>query len=369
MSKAYKLLTPGPLSTTMTVKQAMLEDRCTWDDDYKQVVQWIRAKLLEIGQAGSETYTTVLMQGSGTFGVEATIGSAVSLESELLIVANGAYGERMAEIARAKGIRFSVLAFPTNEAIDAAAVDRHLAERPSIDDVAFVHCETTTGVWNPLEELATVVKSHGKRLIVDAMSSFGGIPIEIERCGIDYLVSSSNKCIQGVPGFSFVICKKSEIALCEGNSFSLALDLYDQWRVLEKQGGKWRYTSPTHVVLAFRQALIELEAEGGVVERFGRYARNQRVLAERMGALGFRAYLDAAVQSPTITTFYYPDFPFFTFESYYEFLKQAGFVIYPGKLMDADVFRVGTIGDVDEEDIRQLCAATERYIAWEGVVR
>ncbi|OPA74029.1 2-aminoethylphosphonate--pyruvate transaminase [Paenibacillus selenitireducens] len=362
MEKHYVLLTPGPLTTTASVKEVMLKDWCTWDDDYKQIVQSIRAKLLDVGRASSDNYTSVLMQGSGTFGVEACIGTAVPKDGKLLVIVNGAYGQRIQEIADVLGIANRALVCTADQQPDIDAVDAILVDDASITHVAFVHCETTTGILNPLESLVEVVKKHGKTVIVDAMSSFGGIPIDVEELGIDFLISSANKCIQGVPGFSFVICRTDALVNCKGNARSLSLDLYDQWKVMEAEPGKWRFTSPTHVVRAFYQALHELEAEGGVDVRFTRYYENQRTLVKGMEAAGLQAYLPPYLQSPIITTFLYPSFEGFSFESLYMFLKEHHFVIYPGKLSDAQVFRIGTIGDVQPEDIERLCDAVQQYV-------
>jgi len=358
----YTLLTPGPLTTSNKVKEVMLKDWCTWDEEYKRIVQSIRSQLLALGEASDLTYTAVLMQGSGTFGVEATIGTAVPRDGKLLILDNGAYGARMAEIAKVLGITHDILSCEANKSLDAGVLEAALTEDEAITHVAFVHCETTTGILNPLESLSAVVKKHGKTLIVDAMSSFGGIPIAVEQLGIDYLISSANKCIQGVPGFSFVLCKRAELALCQGRARSLSLDLYDQCRVMDEESGKWRYTSPTHTVRAFAQALVELEQEGGVRARHARYVHNQRLLVEQMEAAGFTAYLPVSSQSPIITTFHYLDDPNFSFEVLYAFLKQHGFVIYPGKLSDALVFRIGSIGDIHAEDVEKLGRAVLDFV-------
>ncbi|WP_342438865.1 2-aminoethylphosphonate--pyruvate transaminase [Paenibacillus sp. FSL L8-0436] len=366
MGDHYLLLTPGPLSTTPSVKAVMLKDWCTWDDSYKYIVQLIRSKLLHIGRASEARYTSVLMQGSGTFGIEATIGTVIPQDGKLLILDNGAYGKRIGQIARILGIGYRTLEFAPSQIIDVEQVDALMKQDPAITHVAFVHCETTTGILNPLEQLVQTIKGHGKIAIVDAMSSFGGIPVEVEEWGIDYLVSSSNKCIQGVPGFSFVLCNKDELAKCKHNARSLSLDLYDQWQVMEQEEGKWRFTSPTHVVRAFSQALLELEAEGGVERRYVRYLENQQTLVHLMESAGFKAYLPEALQSPIITTFRYPDFEHFSFESMYLFLKERGYVIYPGKLSDVQVFRIGSIGDVHLEDMVGLCAAILSYATNNG---
>ncbi|MFC4303780.1 2-aminoethylphosphonate--pyruvate transaminase [Cohnella boryungensis] len=362
MEKPYLLLTPGPLTTTASVKEVMLKDWCTWDDDYKMIVQEIRSMLLQLGHASEEKYTAVPIQGSGTFGVEATIGTVVPKDGKLLVLINGAYGQRIQDIAVVLGIPHRTLVFAPDQLPDSAQLNTVLEQDTEITHVAFVHCETTTGILNPLEDIVKVIKMHGRTAIVDAMSSFGGTPIAVEMLGIDYLISSANKCIQGVPGFSFVLSNSSELAKCKGNARSLSLDLYDQWQVMDKEAGKWRFTSPTHVVRAFYQALLELVEEGGVEQRHSRYVSNQQTLVRLMEQAGFKAFLPADVQSPFITTFEYLDHDLFSFEALYRFLKEKGFVIYPGKLSEVQVFRIGTIGDVREADIARLCEAVSSYV-------
>ncbi|ASA22388.1 2-aminoethylphosphonate--pyruvate transaminase [Paenibacillus donghaensis] len=362
MSNPYLLLTPGPLSTTSTVKEAMLKDWCTWDHDYKTIVQQIRLQLLEVGRASKEHYTALFMQGSGTFGIESTIGSVIPNDGKLLILRNGAYGKRIEEIAKVLQISYVSLIFDTNTQVDPQAVERTLVEDTSITHVAMVHCETTTGILNPLEAVIDVIKRNNRIAIIDAMSSFGGIPIEVEQLQIDFIISSANKCIQGVPGFSFILCQRNELKKCKGRARSLSLDLYDQWDTMEQDEGKWRFTSPTHVVYAFAQALKELAEEGGVEARHARYCRNQQMVVEGLVQAGFTTYLAREFHSPIITTFLYPvHFPF-SFDHFYHDLKSAGYVIYPGKLTDANVFRIGNIGDVHAEDMKKLSEQILRYV-------
>lgn len=261
--RPYLLLTPGPLTTSETVKEAMLSDWCTWDEDYNVgIVEEIRKSLVEMATKHPEEYTSVLMQGSGTYCVEAVLGSALKQGDKLLIFSNGAYGNRMGVIADRHGIAYDMVAFEETMQVDPEVVEKNLSRHGDVTHVAFVHCETTTGILNPLPELARVVKAHGKKLIVDAMSSFGGVPLDVQELGIDFLISSANKCIQGVPGFGFIIARRSELMACKGVSRSLSLDIYDQWETMEKGHGKWRFTSPTHVVRAFKEAMEELKAEG-----------------------------------------------------------------------------------------------------------
>lgn len=360
--KPYLLLTPGPLTTSETVKETMMTDWCTWDEDYNlHIVQEMRKELVGIATKNAGEYTSVLLQGSGTYCVEAVIGAAVGENDKLLICSNGAYGDRMGKIAGYYHINYELLAFDETEPVAVGNVDEFLSGHPDITHVAFVHCETTTGILNPLKELAHVVKKHGKKLIVDAMSSFGGIPVDVSELGIDFLISSANKCVQGVPGFGFIIARRSELMRCKGMARSLSLDIYDQWETMEKGQGKWRFTSPTHVVRAFKQALAELIAEGGVEARYNRYCENHRVLVDGMRSIGFRTLLDDALQSPIITSFLYPKAGF-DFKSFYLALKEKGFVIYPGKISKADTFRIGNIGDVHPADFARLVEAVKSTV-------
>jgi 2-aminoethylphosphonate-pyruvate transaminase len=358
----YLLLTPGPLSTTKSVKGVMLRDWCTWDEDYNAIVQQIRRRLVALAGATGAA-TAVLMQGSGTFCVESTITTAVPATGKLLVLANGAYGRRIADIARRCGVSHEVhdsseLALP-----DLDRLESSLKADPTISHVAVVHCETTTGMLNPVAAIGRIVKAHHKIFIVDAMSSFGGLPMNIDDVGIDYLVSSANKCIQGVPGFGFVIARKAVLEQTRGHARSLSLDLYDQWRTMEDHAGKWRFTSPTHVVRAFFQALHELEAEGGVAARHLRYIENHRILVEGMRRLGFRSLLPDRWQAPIITAFLYPESSTWQFKPFYDGLKARGFVIYPGKVTHRDTFRIGNIGDVQPRDMHRLIDAVSQTLA------
>ena len=365
----YLLLTPGPLSTTATVRAAMLQDSCTWDADYNLgVVEPIRRELVRLatGPEYEGDYSAVLLQGSGSYVVESVLGSAIGANECLLIINNGAYGARMGEMARCLGLRHHELDCGETTRPEPAAIDAMLVRHPEITHLAMVHCETTTGMLNPLEEVAELCQRRGIRLIVDAMSSFGGIPINMGRLGIEFLISSANKCIQGVPGFGFVIARRAALTACAGRARSVSLDLHAQWQTMEQQGGKWRFTSPTHTVLAFAQALRELDEEGGIAARHQRYSENQRTLVDGMAALGFAPLLPEQWQSPIITAFYSPAHPDYRFADFYQRLKGQGFVIYPGKVSQADCFRIGNIGDVTPERVRALLAAMASACYWQG---
>jgi 2-aminoethylphosphonate-pyruvate transaminase len=351
------LFTPGPLTTSQTVKQAMLRDAGSWHSDFNALVAGLRTRLLGLaGLAREQGWEALLLQGSGTYGVEAVFQTCVPPDGKVAVLANGAYGERMVQMLKHARIAHRVLRTAEDTPADPAALAACLEEDSAITHVAVVHCETTTGILNPIEALGQAAKRFGKRYVVDAMSSFGGLPINIPACGIDFLISSSNKCIEGVPGFSFVLCRREALLASEGWARSLSLDLLGQFKGFEKDG-KFRYTPPTHVILAFDQALRELEQEGGVAARFARYRRNHETLLAGMRRLGFKPYLDPSLQSPIITAFFFPENGHFDFGQFYTALSERGFIIYPGKLTQVDTFRIANIGRLFPEDMEQLVAA------------
>jgi 2-aminoethylphosphonate-pyruvate transaminase len=361
MEKQKLLFTPGPLTTSETVKRAMLRDLGSRDTEFLEVVRKIRHRLLELGQVADSDYTAVLMQGSGTFAIESVISSVVPRNGKLLVLINGAYGHRMAKIAMTLGIVTETIIFPESLPVDPIALREVLSRDAAITHVGVVHCETTTGILNPVAEIGRIVKEYGRAFVVDAMSSYGGIPLDVAASGIDFLVSSANKCIQGVPGIGFVLARRVIIASAEGRARSLSLDLVAQWKGLESDG-QFRFTPPTHVILAFWQALEELEAEGGIPGRSARYAANHQALLAGLTALGFDAYLAPEHQSCIISSFRYPTHPNFDFRQFYQRLSDQGLVIYPGKVSDANCFRIGTIGNLFPDDIRSLLAAIRRTL-------
>jgi 2-aminoethylphosphonate-pyruvate transaminase len=360
--KDKPLFTPGPLTTSPTVKQAMLRDLGSRDIEFIRIVREIRQELLALAEAADRGYEVILMQGSGTFGVEAVIGSITPPDGKWLFVVNGAYGQRMMHIAKALKIAATAVTFPESRPAVAEAVAMALDHDPAITHIGAVHCETTTGLFNPIRELGKVAAGHGKVFMVDAMSSFGAVPIPVADWGVDYLVSSSNKCIEGVPGFSFVLARRSALERINGYARSLSLNLLAQWRGLEVDG-QFRFTPPTHTMLAFRQALAELEAEGGVAGRAERYRHNYATLIGEMRKIGFVEYLRPEDQGYIITSFRYPDHPNFDFNRFYELLNNKGFVIYPGKVSDAACFRIGTIGRIFEDDVCALLVAIRETLA------
>ncbi|PLS31227.1 2-aminoethylphosphonate:pyruvate aminotransferase [Bifidobacterium margollesii] len=367
MTNEYKLLTPGPLTTTRTVKEEMLFDHCTWDEDYQKITQKIRRQLLELAHCDPEEYTVVVMQGSGTFGVESVLTSVIGKDEKVLLCTNGAYGDRQVKICEHAGIAHTQYAEPYDRIPSAEKVAEYLDADPSITHVSMIHSETTSGLLNDIEAVAKVVKSRGKTFMVDAMSSFGGVDIPVADWGIDFIVSSANKCIQGVPGFSFIICNRAKLEASRGKARSLSLDLWDQWNTLEKANGKWRYTSPTHVVLAFSKALDEMFEEGGIPVRSARYQLNNDLLIARMKTLGFSTFL-ADHQGPIITTFLYPKGTSFDFHDMYEFIKERGYAIYPGKLTDEETFRLGNIGEIYADDIEKVTELLAMYMGERGLL-
>ena len=357
------LFTPGPLTTSRVVKEAMLQDLGSRDTAFIDTVRRIRHRLLELGGVSQEGgYEAILMQGSGTFGLEAVVSSTVPRGGRLLVVVNGAYGERIVKMTGVLGVDTRVLRYAENTPFDVEEIRRVLAEDPAITNVSAVHCETTTGLLNPIEELGAVVREAGRYFFVDAMSSFGAIPLDVEAAGIDFMVTSANKCLEGVPGFSIILARREALLATEGAARTLSLDVQAQWRGLEANG-QFRFTPPTHTILALEQALQELAEEGGIAGRAARYRANHAALTAGMRRLGFRVYLRPEHQGYIISSFHYPDDPNFSFEAFYEHLNEKGLVIYPGKLTHANCFRIGNIGRVFTPDIERLVAAIEQTLS------
>ena len=345
----------------------MLRDLGSRDGEFIRIVQEIRQQLLTLaGVSQEDGYETVLVQGSGTFGVEALISSVIPCDGKLLVIINGAYGRRIRDIAQQYGIETVTIEVAEHTPVVPQQVREVLARDSGITHVALVHCETSSGVLHPVEAIGAVVKEFQRTFIVDAMSSFGGILLDVATARIDYLAASANKCLEGVPGISFVIANRAKLLASSGSARSVSLDLLGQWNGLEKNG-QFRFTPPTHVILALHQALLELEAEGGVAGRARRYAANHAALLNGMRNMGFVEYVPAESQSHIITTFLFPQDPKFNFETFYQRLSDRGMVIYPGKLNEVDAFRIGTIGQLFEPDIESLLTAIEATLSDMGV--
>jgi len=361
------LLTPGPLTTALPTRMAMLRDWGSWDSHFNAITAVVRERLCAIVGAG-DAHTCVPMQGSGTFSVEASVQTLVPRNGHLLVLVNGAYGKRFTRLAQMMGRRVSVFETAENVQTTAADVERLLVADPSITHVGLVHCETSTGILNPLREIAEVVAQRGASLIVDAMSSFGAIPIDAKTMPFDALVAASGKCVEGPPGMGFVIVRKSVLERCEGNSMSLSLDLHDQWQYMEKTT-QWRYTPPTHVLVALAAALDAFASEGGQPARLARYARNCETLVRGMAELGFRPFLEPAIQAPIIVTFHAPADSRYTFRAFYDSVRDKGFVLYPGKLTQVETFRVGCIGAIGPDEMRHAVNAVRDTLGELGIER
>jgi len=359
------LLTPGPLSTSPGVKAAMLHDLGSRDKRFIEINRRMRERLLAIIN-GAPDFVCVPLQGSGTFVVEAMLGSFVPPDGKLLVLVNGAYGRRMLRMCDYYRRAYVVEETPEDRPCDPIAVERRLAADPAITHVAVVQCETTSGVLNPVAAVAEVVARHGRRLLIDAMSAFGALPLDAEKILFDAVVASSNKCLEGVPGMGFCLARRSALEATRGNAPSLSLDLHDQWVAME-QNGQWRFTPPVHCILAFDQALAEFETEGGVAGRGGRYRENCRILVDGLRALGFETLLPDAVQAPIIVTVHMPADPQFLFQTFYDRMNERGFVIYPGKLTVADSFRIGCIGRLGAAEMRGALAAVAETLQEMGV--
>ena len=365
MGEPY-LLTPGPLTTSIEVKRAMLRDWGSWDEDFRALTADLRRRLLALLGNQADAFECIPMQGSGTFGVEAMLGTFLPRDGKVLVLANGAYGARAAETVRYLGRQVSVIDkgdyLPPRGAEVAAAIKAD----PAITHVMAIHCETSSGILNPLAEIADATAGAGRKLLIDSMSAFGAIEVRPDEIPFEAMVSSANKCIEGVPGFSFVLARRDALEASKGNAHSLSLDLYAQWTAMEKTG-QWRYTPPTHVVAAFIEALKMHEVEGGVAARGARYAQNRDVLVTGMRRIGFETLLDERWLSPIIVTFFSPADPAFDFARFYELMKRQGYIIYPGKLTLVDSFRIGCIGRMDAAVMEGVVTAAASALAEMGV--
>lgn len=338
------LLTPGPLTTALGTKQAMLHDWGSWDADFNAITARVRESLVGIVH-GESTHECVPLQGSGTFSVEAAIGTLVPRNGHVLVPLNGAYCQRIAKICKILGRRLSTIEYGEDQQVRAADIDQRLGEDPSITHVALVHCETSTGILNPLHEIAQVVARHGRGLIIDAMSTFGALEIDARTTPFDGLIAASGKCLEGVPGIGFVLARRAVLEKSEGVSHSLAMDLHDQW-VYMTRTTQWRYTPPTHVVAALDAALEQYFSQGGLAARGATYAENCRVLIAGLKRIGLRVFLPSEIQAPIIVTVHAPDDARYQFKRFYDAVKARGYILYPGKLTTVETFRVGCMGQL-----------------------
>ena len=340
------LLTPGPLTTSAQTKAAMLHDWGSRDAAFIETNRRVLGRLLAIAGVG-ESHVCVPLQGSGTFTVEATLGTLIGGNGKALVLINGAYGHRIVKILDYAGRAYATLETPEDTPPDLEDLETTLKADAEITHVVCVYCETTSGILNPVADIARITADNGRRFLIDAMSAFGALPLDASKIPFDAVMASSNKCLEGVPGMGFAIIRRSALEVCQGNAHSLSLDLYEQWMAMEGNG-QWRFTPPTHVICAFDAALEQFEAEGGVEGRHARYQANGKILIDGMRALGFEALLSDNLQAPIIITFKMPADPEFDFQAFYDSLGRKGYVIYPGKLTVAPSFRIGCIGHLDE---------------------
>jgi 2-aminoethylphosphonate-pyruvate transaminase len=361
------LLTPGPLTTSAQTKSAMLSDWGSWDGSFNALTASVCRDLVAIVDAQSE-HVCVPLQGSGTFSVEAALGTLVPKDGKVLVPDNGSYCKRILRILNYLGRGAVPLVFGEQEPADPARIDAALKADPAITHVAQVHCETGTGILNPLPEIAAMVAKHGRGLIVDAMSSYGAIPIDARTLRFDALIAASGKCLEGVPGMGFVIARRTALERSAGNSCSLAMDLLDQWQYMQKTG-QWRFTPPTHVLAALRAAIDQYHAQGGPPARLTRYRENCAALVSGMRELGLQTFLPDAFQAPIIVTFHAPLDPSYNFSEFYTRVRERGFILYPGKLTAVDTFRVGCIGAIDAATMRAAVAAIAGVLREMGVRR
>jgi len=360
------LLTPGPLTTSYAVKEAMLRDWGSWDDEFRAMTREMRTRLLDMLGEGKSDFDCVPMQGSGSFAVEAMLGTFIPKDGKALVLANGAYGLRSAQTMAYLGREYVLLDKGDYLPPRGAEVAQILADDLEITHVVAIHCETSSGILNPIGEISQATYAAGRKLLIDSMSAFGAVELRPADIRYEALVSSANKCIEGVPGFGFIIARKSELEAAKGNAHSLSLDVHAQWAHMEKTD-QWRFTPPTHVVAAFMEALREHEAEGGVAGRGARYARNRDVMVAGMRELGFETLLKDRWLSPIIVTFFCPADENFVFDRFYQLMKDKGFIIYPGKLTVVDSFRIGCIGQMDEHVMRQVVTAASQALSEMGV--
>jgi 2-aminoethylphosphonate-pyruvate transaminase len=355
------LFTPGPLTTTTAVKEAALSDLGSRDPAFTSIVQRIRQRLLALAHVESPEYEAVIIQGSGTFGIESVISSAIPANGMLLNIINGAYGRRISQIARVHSVPLIELNYEENQLPDLQEIETLIQNNSQITHISIIHCETTTGLFNPIEDIVEITVRYNKAIIIDAMSSFGAYNIDLRKLQVSFLISSSNKCIEGIPGCSFILARRTDLEKCKNQARTLSLDLYDQWSGL-KANGQFRFTPPVQVLLSLNEALDELEKEGGIRARANRYRENNSLLVSGVSKLGFKLYLPDEMRGYIITSFLYPGHPNFSFETFYSRLSEKGFVIYPGKLSKADCFRIGNIGQLFFIDIHMIIDAIEETL-------
>jgi 2-aminoethylphosphonate-pyruvate transaminase len=356
----YFLTTPGPVSTTLRVRRAQLRNQDPWDADFRALTTRLRHRIVALATRTLPA-EMIPMQGCGTFAVESLVGSVLPESARILVLNNGAYGARMLRILRRLKIDCVEKVSPQELPVDPAIVETTLRDDPKITHVALVHCETTTGVLNPLAEVGRIAREFGKLYVVDGVSSFGGIPYTLEEANIDFLVSTANKCLQGVPGLAFAVVRREPFLATRGCARSYSLDLHDQWQHMEENNSKFRFTPPTTTILALSEALDELDAEGGIAARHARYQANHEVVVRGLAEAGYEPLVPAGSRSPIVTAFRFPTHSGWTFDGLYAALRGAGFTLYPGSISKAEAFRIGMIGSGTPAVFEKLVAAAQTY--------
>ncbi len=356
------LLNPGPATTTDTVKQALVvPDICHREKAFTQLVWQIRQDLLKVVNA-DDHYTSILFAASGTGALEACLTSIVAPQKKIAIINNGSYGARLLKIAERYQIEAVNFEYPFDQALPLAEIEKQIAADSSIDYVAMIHHETSSGLLNPLSEIGAMCQRLGRRFIVDAMSSYAGVPIDVTTDHIDYLISSSNKCLQGMPGLSFVIANKADLLASAGNARSFYFDLHAQYQSLETNG-QLAFTPPVQVMYALRQALDELLTET-VAGRIARYRQNYDRLLTGLNKLGFRCLTPSERQSFILAIVQFPDNGVvYNFDELHDYLYEKGYTIYPQKLPITNTFRLSCLGDLHPVDIDNFLQELAVYLA------
>jgi len=362
------LLNPGPATTTDTVKNSLLvPDICPREKEFGELMKRVMKKLVDVIHGGPE-YTSVIFTGSGTAAIEACITSVVPHDKKIFIINNGAYGKRMVQIAKINKIDCIHYEEAVNKEINLNSIESFLKQnKREISHLAIVHHETTTGMLNPVNEICKISNSFGIECIVDAMSSYAGIPINIKEMNADFLISSSNKCIQGMAGLSFVISRVSSLdKLNNIPPRSLYLDLLGQFQSLKKTN-QMRFTPAVQIFYALEQALNEYFEETAI-RRYERYKNSYDVLIRGLKDLGFKLYLPDHLHSKLLTTIYEPTNSAYSFNEMHDYLYEKGYTIYPGKCNNENTFRIANIGQIDQTDIIGFIEKLEAYLIKYGII-
>jgi len=344
------LLIPGPLTTSKKVTSTLLKDYSAREDYFINSIKSVRKNLLKISNTNQDDYTTILMQGSGTYGNESVISSLPD-KSKITVFSNGLYGDRLKEISKRYNKLHNYIEEPNNKQITPTLFENNIKYCTS-SHIALVHNETTSGILNPINKLIPIAKKYNKKIIVDAISSYGGIPIDISNLDIDYLIGSSNKCLHGHPGMSFIIAKKNTLEECKTNKSNLSLNLYEQYLDFETSD-QFRFTPPVQIVNSLSKAINELKNKGGIVSRYDNYTILNTIIYDELIDLGFKPYLERDINSPIVSTYIIPDYlTNFNFDVFARNLKKHKIILYPSPINNPNLIRIGNIGDISINELR-----------------